>query len=405
MQISLRSQMIAGATAVVGATAVAMTPIAPAVQLPTLSATKAAVELAAWANPIQALVGSVNLGVNYLINDTYTYGADGGVANWGLESGIEDNVNQDILPFSCWDDGTGACQPVSVGGALPAITAVGLIPNFLSDPFPVATQLASNWIGYANTAWQAGGAAIGNLTTVLWAPVGLTAAVVTALLTGQGATIPAIIQGAAAEVVANLQSAVQAVVGGVTTIVQNVVARAQAVVTFLATALPAVVTGTTNQIATLVSTTQAVVGSIGTALVGGDFNGAWNAAVAGLLGPVGVPGVNVTIPGDLINLTLGAGVQNAAVNSQADYYANVVPSVRNELQSLGQGLSLALQTTPAPVAAASVRSAAAAKTGKPAAAVAATEASAAGDSTAAPAKRGPAKAVRHAAAARAAAAK
>ena len=90
------------------------------------------------------------------------------------------------------------------------------------------------------------------------------------------------------------------------------------------------------------------------------------------------------------NLTLGAGVQTGAVTDSTSYYANVVPSVRNEVQTLGQGLSSALASTAVSPAAAV----------RPAAAKAAPVAAA---ST--PDKKAAAKVGRHAAAATAAAAK
>ena len=148
MQISLRSQMIAGTTAIVGAAAVAMTPIAPAVQLPALSSSNAAVALAAYANPFSALFNSINLGVNYVINGNYSVDAGGGATNWPA-AGISDYVNAGVLPYPYWSIPEGS-------GPLPSITNVGLIPNFLTVPFPVGTQVVNNWIGYVNTAYQAG---------------------------------------------------------------------------------------------------------------------------------------------------------------------------------------------------------------------------------------------------------
>ncbi|MGV1088072.1 MAG: hypothetical protein ACOYBX_08805 [Mycobacterium sp.] len=388
--------MIAGTTAIVGAAAIAMTPIAPAASLPSLSVSKAAVSLAAWANPIQALADSINVGVDYLINSDVVYDqTGGGEANWGGESGISDYTNS-VLPYGYWD--------ATTGPFLPYITNVGLIPNLVNAPLPIATQVVTNLIGYANVAWQAGGAAVGYLSTALWAPVGLTAAIITDILTGNFADIPVQIQDTISGVISDVTNAFSAAVGGVTNIVQNVVAKAQAAIQVLVSTIPAALAVIPAQLNVLGTTAQGVFGNVTTALSTGDIQGAWNAAVAGLLSPGGVG--NYTIPGDLLNLTLGAGVQLDDVTDQATYYANVVPSVRNVVQSLGQGLSIALSTT-APVAAASVRSAAA-KTVKaaPAAAVAATD-SAAADSTAAaaPAKKAPAKVGRHAAAAKAAAAK
>ena len=381
MQISLRSQMIAGTTAIVGAAAVAMTPIAPAVQLPALSSSNAAVALAAYANPFSALFNSINLGVNYVINGNYSVDAGGGATNWPA-AGISDYVNAGVLPYPYWSIPEGS-------GPLPSITNVGLIPNFLTVPFPVGTQVVNNWIGYVNTAYQAGAQLINAGLNLLWAPVGLGIAVVQDVVSGNFPDIPVQIQATLAYAVAQIQGAVQAVVGGATDIAANFVAKASAAVQLLAAAIPAALANVPRQLAVISASATTAVTNITAALSTGNVEGAWNAAVAGLLGPTGVPG-------SIVNLTLGAGVQIGDVNGSATYNTNFVPSVRNEVQTLGQGLSVALSSTAATPAAA-VRSAA-----TKAVPAAATEGAA---DAAAPAKHAPAKVGRHAAAATAAAAK
>ena len=372
MQISLRSQMIAGTTAIVGAAAVAMTPIAPAVQLPALSSSNAAVALAAYANPLSALYNSVNLGVNYLINGNYNLNTGAGATNWPA-AGISDYTNS-VLPYAYWNDGS---------GYLPAITNIGLIPNLLTVPFPVGTQVVNNWIGYVNTGYQATAQVINAGLNLLWAPVGLGIAVVQDIVSGNFADIPVQIQNTIQYAVAQAQLAATAVVGGVTVIAANFVAKATAAVQLLAAAIPAALANVPRQLAVISASATTAVTNITAALSTGNVEGAWNAAVAGLLGPTGVPGT-------IVNLTLGAGVQTGAVTDSTSYYANVVPSVRNEVQTLGQGLSSALASTAVSPAAAV----------RPAAAKAAPVAAA---ST--PDKKAAAKVGRHAAAATAAAAK
>ena len=372
MQISLRSQMMAGTTAIVGAAAVAMTPIAPAVQLPALSSSNAAVALAAYANPFSALYNSVNLGVNYLINGNYNLNTGAGATNWPA-AGISDYTNS-VLPYAYWNDGS---------GYLPAITNIGLIPNLLTVPFPVGTQVVNNWIGYVNTGYQATAQVINAGLNLLWAPVGLGIAVVQDIVSGNFADIPVQIQNTIQYAVAQAQLAATAVVGGVTVIAANFVAKATAAVQLLAAAIPAALANVPRQLAVISASATTAVTNITAALSTGNVEGAWNAAVAGLLGPTGVPGT-------IVNLTLGAGVQTGAVTDSTSYYANVVPSVRNEVQTLGQGLSSALASTAVSPAAAV----------RPAAAKAAPVAAA---ST--PDKKAAAKVGRHAAAATAAAAK
>ena len=372
MQISLRSPMIAGTTAIVGAAAVAMMPIAPA-GLPVLSSVNATVSLAAYANPFSALYNSVNLGIDYLINGNYSLDAGGGATNWPA-AGISDTTNN-VLPFGYWSDAP---------GYLPAIANIGLIPNFLSVPFPVGIQIVNNWIGYTNIAYQAVAQVIDAGLNLLWAPVGLSIAVVEDLVSGNIADIPVQIQETVAYAITQIQDVVGAVIGGPLAIATNVVTKATAAVQVLAAAVPAALANVPRQLGVIAASATTAITNITTALSTGNVEGAWNAAVAGLLGPTGVPGT-------VVNLTLGAGVQTGEVSDAATYYANVVPSIRNEVQSLGQGLSLALASTaPAPTAA--VRSSAA----RTVRAAAAAKTTATAD-TAAPAKKGAARAARHAA--------
>lgn len=393
MQISLRSPMIAGTAAIVGAAAVAMTPITPTAGLPALSSANAAVALAAYANPFSALYNSFNLGVDYLINGNFSLDAGSGATNWPA-AGISDYTNS-VLPFGYWNDAS---------GYLPAITNIGLIPNSITVPFPVGIQVVNNWIGYGNIAYQALAQVIDAGLNLLWAPVGLGIAIVEDLVSGNVADIPVQIQATLAYSVAQIQDAAAAVVGGAAVIAADVVAKATAAVQVLAAAVPAALANLPRQVGVIAASATTAVTAITTALSTGNVEGAWNAAVAGLLGPTGVPGA-------VVNLTLGAGVQTGEVSDAATYYANVVPSVRNEAQSLGQGLSLALASTATPPAAAvrssaartartaAVASTTAADTAAPADTAATADTTTAADTTA-PAKKVATRASRHAAAAR-----
>ena len=360
MQISLRSQMIAGATAVLGASAIAITPIAPSISLPALSPTKAAVELAAssvFANPISAVIGDVGLGLNYLINGNYSLIGGGGATNWPA-GGVGDVINQ-------WLYGA-----ISLPDLIsPRITSVGLIPNFLSVPFPVGLQVVNNWLGYANTLAIAGGATLAAGANILWSPVALIAAVTADVLTGNFADIPTQFTNTFQYIVDNVTVAATALIGGVTRIVQNFVAKVTAVATAVTVLLPQALGAITKGLTVLGASVQNAITNITTPLATGDIVGAWNAGVAGLLGPTGVPGT-------LINLTLGAGVQPGDATTFA-------PSVRTVVQEAGQALSAALSAT-APLPVASVK-ASAARTAAPAAAVTAGAARAAAADNSAPA--------------------
>ena len=389
MQISLRSHMIAGTTALVGATAIAMTPIAPAVSLPSLSPTKAAVTLAAIDNPITAVIATGGLAIDYLINSNFTQGIGGGAANWGsgvgTNSGIGDIVNGAIY--------NSYLEPF---GYLPSIKAIGLVPNFLAVPFPIGIQVVNNLLGYAGVVVDTGAQVLGDLSSLIWAPVGITVAIANAVLTGNIAAIPTIITEGIQAGIAGVTDAIQATVAGAQYILGSVVAKASAVVNNLSTALPQLIGVIQGQAAALALSVTTNATAITTAIATGNVETIWNQVVTSLLSPTG-------IPGSLLNLTLGAGVQDAALPLPLGY----VPSVRATVQTLGQSISGALGTAPTSAAALPSPRSAAAKVAKaaPAAAAAADNGAAAASEAPATTKKAAAAVGRHAASARAAAAK
>ncbi|MGI9164335.1 MAG: hypothetical protein ACR2JI_15635, partial [Mycobacterium sp.] len=268
MQISLRSHMIAGTTALVGATAIAMTPIAPAVSLPALSPTKAAVELSALSNPITAVISTGGLAIDYLINSNYTLGAGGGAANWGsgvnTNSGIGDIVNATIY--------NSYLEPL---GYLPSIKAIGLVPNFLAVPFPIGISVVNNWLGYAGVIVDTGAQVLGDLSSLVWAPVGITVAIAQAVLSGNFGAIPTIIQTGIQAGIAGVTDAIQATVAGAQYILGSVVAKASAVVNNLSTALPELIGVIQGQATALTASVTANVGAITAALATGNIETIW----------------------------------------------------------------------------------------------------------------------------------
>ena len=376
MQISLRSQMLAGTTALVGATAIAMTPIAPAVSLPSLNITKAAVTLAAIDNPINAIVATGGLAIDYLINGQYQLGVGGGAANWGsgmgTNSGIGDFINAAI--YNSYSELTSQY--------LPAIKNVGIIPNILSAPLPVLTQVVNNWLGYAGIIVDTGAQVLGNLSNLIWAPVGLTVAIANAVITGNIPAIPGLISDAIQGAISGITNSIQAVVAGVQSIAGSIVAKASALVTNLSADLQLLTSVIPAQVAALSTGVTNNIANITNAIATGNIETIWNAAVASLLGPTGIPGT-------LLNMTLGAGVVGTPSVANPTGW---VPSVRATVQTLGQSVAGALSQGVTSSASA-VRSAAAKKAAAPAAAVAAasteaasTEAASNSDAAPAPAK-------------------
>ncbi|MGV0990928.1 MAG: hypothetical protein ACOYB7_01615 [Mycobacterium sp.] len=375
MQISLRSQMLAGTTALVGATAIAMTPIAPAVSLPALSPTKAAVALAAFDNPFNALLATAGTVVHYTLSSSPT-GAGNAAFNWpGAQ--VSNVIDTGVLP------GLG-------------VATAGLIPNILANPFPAGTQLVNNWLGYAGTAINTGAAVLGAVSTIAWLPVNLAGTIVSDILSGNIGAIPADITLAINTAIATASGAVTLAIAGVTSIVTGIITRAQALVTTLVAEAPQLVGAIQGQVTALTTTISNVVTNITTGFAAGGLAGAWNAGVVGLLStvaPVGSTYTGLTLPGTVVGLTEGAGVQLVAGNAGASTF---VPSVRTVGTSIATAVAGALATPIVASPVAAVRTAAA-KTAAPVAA--------ASSDAAAPAKAAAAKVGRHAAAAKAAAAK
>ena len=350
MQISLRSQMIAGTTALVGATAIAMTPVAPAVNLPALSTSNAAVSLAALNNPLGALLNTGLVLGNYFLNGAYTT-AD---VNWPGSGTFT------------YPTGIGAL----VNAAIPTYGVVtpGLIPNIIQTPFPALTALVTNWAGYAYIAGATALSVAGNVADIIWTIPATAVQVALDLLTLDINQAIADIQSAIQGVLFEAQDAVQTLIGGATTIINSVVTKGQAVIETLlndAGNLPTVLAG---QLQLLVGSVTGVFQSVVAGLSDPNpIEGVWNALVDGLLDAT----VSGSLPATVINLTAGAGIQFAPV---AGLPAPFVPSVRTIGTSLINDVADALNT---PVPSAS----AARKVAAPAAAVAA-EAAPAAEATA-----------------------
>ena len=362
MQISLRSQMIAGTTAFVGATAIAMTPVAPAISIPSISSAKSAVALAAFANPISALLASAGQGASYVLNGSYELGVGSGFANFPF-SGISDLVNTAYLTDS------------SLGG----YTNVGLLPQTVSDGLPIINQLALNALDYIWNTVEAVGVAGGAVADIIWTVPATTLAVIQDLLAFDIEGAITEITNAINGVIADVSTAGNALLGAGIYVASGVITRATAVFGVLAEELPVVIGATIGQITTLlgavVETGSAILSSFSTL----DPETIWNTAVAGLLSPAGIPGV-------VNNLTLGAGIQTGPITTPDTVAANFVPSPRTVVQAGVKAIAGALDTPVAPLAA-SVSAASVRADAAPAAAVAVEAAPAAeataGDSSAA----------------------
>ena len=390
MQISLRSHLIAGTAAVVGASAIAMTPVMgaqlslPAINVPTV----AKVTLAGLDSPISQLLESVILGGQLLFNTDTVWGELPSVADptgnanpgaWGASAFGTLDANGDFVAYPGVDGimFAFANQPsvlFPAGTGLYNGLGVGLLPQIIDDALPIIRQLGINGSDYLNVTVAGLSAAGVVLSEGLWNAA------------GQLLTLD--IPGALTTLVDSISAAGTIALGTGAYVLSNVVARAQAVVAVLAGSLPTLIEATVAQIGTVLGKVGQVVDDTVSATT---FEDGWNAAIDGIFGPTGIPGT-------VLNVTLGAGqIVNPSTADQA-----LVPSTRTLVRGAVIEIANALTTT-APTAAsaaaeAPVLSAASVRAAAVAAATAAeapagdnSEAASGGDSNeAAPAAEAPA---------------
>ena len=350
MQISLRSHLIAGTAAVVGASAIAMTPVMgaqlslPAINVPTV----AKVTLAGLDSPISELLGSVILGGQLLFNTS------------------QDVTDADLWGPTAFQQGGVPIFPAALEtDALGGYSSIGLLPQIIDDALPITRQLGINGSDYLNVAVAGLSAAGIALSEGVWNAAG-------DLLTLD-------IPGALATLAASISAAGTLALGSGAYVLGGVVARAQAVVEAVIGSLPLIIGATVAQLSLVVNTT---IGVVTDTFAATTFEDGWNAAIDGIFGATGIPGT-------ILNVTIGAGQQTAPITTfpptEAEIAAAYVPSVRTVVQSAVKGVANALATpVPGAVAAAPAASAASARAAAVEAAPAA-EAPAADSSEAAPA--------------------
>lgn len=331
MHISLRSHLTAGTAAVVAVGAIAATP-APATSptLPSVNVSSVAqVALAAFSSPLAQLFATADLANNYLfdpVSDPLN-AASWPNANFGTTFGTPP-VNYPLLPA--------ALATSSLGG----YSSVGLVSQIIDDALPIISQLGYNGLDYINYTGNAVFFAGATLTQAVWDAVG-------EALMGD-------LPGALATISGAVSAAGSALLGAGSFVLQSVVTHASAVIGTLVGSLPTLLGVAVAQASVVAASVTAVLTNTVTALGGGDIEGAWNAVVDGLLGPSGIPGT-------LLNLSIGAGVQTGpiATPDAAGIEAVFVPSTRTIVQAFVKEITADLQTSPvAPAAAKAERSAA-----------------------------------------------
>ena len=321
MHISLRSHLIVGTAAVVGASAIAMTPVLSAeASLPTIATpSMAKVALVGLDNPLTELLATAAMVNNDIFNGADTY------ADYAWE------------PYQ------------------------GLIPEFIYDALPIISQLGYNGASYIGGSF----AALNNSATIVSEAVwNLPGAVITAV--GQavsGDTSGALTTLSNATLVPLQEAGTQALTAGyavLTSVISNI---GSVIVT-----VPGIAQGLATSV---VGSLQAVAGAVvniatqtGGALSTLDLQTAWNVVVDGLLGPVGADGtVASSLPGTIEAVTIGPGV--GPLGNPNGY---AVPSLRMWVEQSNLRIANAIGAN-FPVSAASVAPPAASKRARSAAAV------------------------------------
>jgi hypothetical protein len=313
--------------------------------------------LAAFTSPLAALFATLDVANNYLLDSASNifFAASWPGANFGITFGtpFTDPPNLPLLPEFL-------AQP-----ALGGYSSVGVVSQFIDDGLPIISQLGYNGLDYLNLTGNALFVSGAELTQSLWTAAGL-------VLQGN---IPA----ALSTISTAITDAGQLLLATGGYVLNNVIARATAVVGTLVGSLGTFLGATVLQAGLVANVATTVITNTVTALSLGNIEAAWNYAVDGLLGP-GTNGNN-SIPGTLLNLSIGGGVQYAPIASPdaAGIEAAYAPSTRTLVQGLVKGITADLQVS-APAAAAPALSAAAARADAVEAAPAA-EAAAGEDST------------------------
>ena len=332
MQISLRSQLVAGTAAIVGASAIAMTPVMgaqlslPSVQVPSA----AAVTLTGLDSPISELLATLQLGNQYLLDTTQSV------------------VDPLSWPFSNFGDGLPVLPGALVTPELGGYSSVGLLPQIIDDALPIISQLGYNGSDYLNVTGDALYVAGFGLSEGVW--------------NAAGAALTLDFAGAIDDLLVGINQAGTALLGAGVYVLSNVVARAEAVINTLVGGIPTLLGVGLAQAGVVFNRVVQVVTDT---FAAATFEDGWNAAVDGIFGPSGVPGT-------ILNLSIGMGVQTGPVAFSADPVVieqeiaeNFVPSTRTVIQGLVKEIAtdLSVQAVPpvaaAPAAAKSARSAAA----------------------------------------------
>jgi len=329
---AFRTPLAATAVAVIGAAAVITAPLDNVARLRAVLAvpSSAQVALAAWQNPIVALLDSGEMAENYVFGGYYNGGdaptLGAGEKNW--PSAGFDQTGGDLLNYLL-------TQRAELGNYFD----VGFLPNFAAEAYlPAVQQLQINVEDYISVVLSGLNLGARELATGVW---DLPSAVINAVqlaVQGQFSEALTVIGDA---VIAPVVAAGESVIAAATYVLSNVVARAGAVIAALPQILTTFAGWAVGSASILAQQTAAIITGVVSSLSTLNVEGAWNTAVDGLLGPSGIPGT-------LLNLITGAGEQTGPIiNPATDIPANFVPSFRTSLQAAQWTVRGALEAEPA----------------------------------------------------------
>ncbi len=200
-----------------------------------------------------------------------------------------------------------------------------MLENFAAEAYlPAVQQWQINVEGYLSVVFSGLNLAARELATGVWDLPSAALDAVQLAAAGQFAEALTVIRDA---IVGPIVAAAQSVLAAGTYVLNNVAAKASAVVA----ALPQIVTTFAGSAIGGASILAQKIAAIATGVVSSlstlNLQGAWNTAVDGLLGPSGIPGT-------LLNLNTGAGVQTGPIlDPVTDIPTNFVPSFRTALQA------------------------------------------------------------------------
>lgn len=328
MTVSVRLPIVAGAIAAVSAAAVVVPAAHPDRLAQALATSSVPVALSAWANPVNELLATLELTNDYLLGAYYNEGAGGGVANWRF-AGF-DQTGGDLL-------NTALATQKSLGFN----SFVGNVANTVNNATPILRQLQVNLGGYLNVGLNGLNGAVTAISSGVWGyPAALIDAAQLALNGQIGEAFNVLVDAVVAPATAALNSLLTAgaEIGG------DLVARLGAVIATIPENITKFAGWAIAGSGLLAEKTSQIFTTWVGKLTTGDFEGAWNTAIEGLLGPSGLPGL-------AINVSLGAGVQTGPIDGEEDIAENFVPSLRTAVNSTVWNVQEAMTTTAAPLSA------------------------------------------------------